>query len=112
MNLIFALATGAMFAFGVFQLLRRDMVKSAMGFYILFTAINLFFFAVGAFNGQLPAYTAAAETAPVSDPLVQALILTAIVISFGSYAILLGLISTSARRYKSADLDTLDELKG
>ncbi len=112
MNLIFALATGIMFAFGVFQLLRRDMVKSAMGFYILFTAINLFFFAVGAFNGQLPAYTDAAEAAPVSDPLVQALILTAIVISFGSYAILLGLISTSARRYKSADLDTLDELKG
>lgn len=112
MNLIFALATGAMFAFGVFQLLRRDMVKSAMGFYILFTAINLFFFAVGAFNGRLPAYTEAAETGTVSDPLVQALILTAIVISFGSYAILLGLISTSARRYKSADLDTLDELKG
>jgi len=47
-----------------------------------------------------------------SDPLVQALILTAIVISFGTYAILLGLISASARRYKTADLDTLDQLKG
>jgi multicomponent Na+:H+ antiporter subunit C len=112
MNLLFALATGGMFAFGVFQLLRRDMVKSAMGFYILFTAINLFFFAVGAFNGEAPPYTDLAETKTVSDPLVQALILTAIVISFGSYALLLGLISTSARRYKTADLDTLDELKG
>jgi len=112
MNVIFALATGIMFAFGAFQLLRRDMVKSAMGFYILFTAINLFFFAVGAFNGQAPAYVADAEVTTVSDPLVQALILTAIVISFGSYALLLGLISTSTRRYRTADLDTLDELKG
>lgn len=112
MNVIFALATGVMFGLGVFQLLRRDMVKSAMGFYILFTAINLLFFAVGAFNGQFPAYVSEVEQGRTSDPLVQALILTAIVISFGTYAILLGLIATSARRYRTADLDTLDHLKG
>jgi multicomponent Na+:H+ antiporter subunit C len=112
MIILFALATGLMFGLGVFQLLRRDMVKSAMGFYILFTAINLLFFAVGAFNGQTPAYTQNVNPTTTSDPLVQALILTAIVISFGSYAILLGLISASARRYKTADLDALDQLKG
>lgn len=112
MNVVFALAIGVMFALGIFQLLRRDMVKSALGFYILFTAINLFFFAVGAFNGVAPAYAQNVDKTPTSDPLVQALILTAIVISFGSYAILLGLISTSARRYKTADLDTMDRLKG
>lgn len=112
MNVLYALSIGVMFGLGVFQLLRRDMVKSAMGIYILFTAINLVFFAVGAFNGQVPAYSSDADQAQTSDPLVQALILTAIVISFGSYAILLGLISSSARRYKSADLDTLDHLKG
>ncbi len=112
MNVIFALATGLMFALGVFQLLRSDMIKAAMGFYTLFTAINLFFFAVGAFNGQVPAYSQNLDKGQPSDPLVQALILTAIVISFGAYAILLGLIATSARRYKTADLDTLDQLKG
>ncbi len=112
MNILFALATGVMFGLGAFQLLRRDMVKSAMGFYILFTAINLFFFAVGAFNGQTPAYVQNVNRSTTSDPLVQALILTAIVISFGSYAILLGLISASARRYKTADLDSLDRMKG
>ncbi len=112
MNVIFAIATGIMFGLGVFQLLRRDMIKSAMGFYILFTAINLFFFAVGAFNGQVAPYAQNLPDGQPSDPLVQALILTAIVISFGSYAILLGLIATSARRYKTADLDTLDHLKG
>ncbi len=112
MNILFAIATGIMFAFGTFQLLRSDMVKSAMGFYILFTAVNLFFFAVGAFNGQAPAYAQNVDKVTTSDPLVQALILTAIVISFGTYAILLGLISASARRYKTADLDNLDQLKG
>jgi multicomponent Na+:H+ antiporter subunit C len=112
MNVIYAAATGIMFALGVFQLLRRDMIKSAMGFYILFTAINLFFFAVGAFNGQVPAYSQNLPKGQPSDPMVQALILTAIVISFGSYAILLGLIAKSARRYRTADLDTLNHLKG
>lgn len=110
MNVLFALATGAMFGLGVFQLLRRDLIKSAMGFYILFTAINLLFLAVGAFNGQVPAY-ATSEGQP-SDPLVQALLLTAIVISFGSYAFLLGLISVSSRRYKTVDPDAVDQLKG
>jgi multicomponent Na+:H+ antiporter subunit C len=112
MNVLYAVATGIMFGFGVFQLLRRDMVKSAIGFYILFTAINLFFFAVGAFNGDVPPYSQNIPNGTPSDPLVQALILTAIVISFGTYAVLLGLIATSARRYKTADLDTLDHLKG
>lgn len=112
MNVIFALATGLMFGFGVFQILRRDMIKLSMGFYILFTAINLFFFAVGAFNGQVPPYTQNLPKGTPSDPLVQALILTAIVIGFGSYAVLLGLIATSARRYKTIDLDKLDKLKG
>jgi multisubunit Na+/H+ antiporter MnhC subunit len=56
MNVLFAIATGVMFGLGVFQLLRRDMVKSAMGFYILFTAINLLFFASARSTGG-PAYT-------------------------------------------------------
>jgi multicomponent Na+:H+ antiporter subunit C len=114
MVLIYAIATGVMFGFGVFQLLRRDMIKSAMGFYILFTAINLFIFAVGAFNGNAAAYTTnvGVDGVQPSDPLVQALLLTAIVISFGSYAIFLGLIAISARRYNTTDSDEMDQLKG
>jgi multicomponent Na+:H+ antiporter subunit C len=112
MNILFAIATGAMFGLGVFQLLRRDLVKSAMGFYILFTAINLLLLAVGAFNGQVPAYSTNIGKGQPSDPLVQALLLTAIVISFGSYAFLLGLISVSSRRYQTIDPDSVDQLKG
>lgn len=112
MNVLFAIATGAMFGLGAFQLLRRDLVKSAMGFYILFTAINLLFLAVGAFDGSVPAYTDELSKGQPSDPLVQALLLTAIVISFGSYAFLLGLINVASRRYKTVDPDQVDQLQG
>jgi multicomponent Na+:H+ antiporter subunit C len=114
MNTLFAIATGIMFAMGVFQLLRRDLIKAAMGFYILFTAINLLFLAVGAYNGTVAPYvdsTGRMQTQP-SDPLVQALMLTAIVISFGSYALLLGLITVASRRFRSVDSDAIDRLKG
>jgi multicomponent Na+:H+ antiporter subunit C len=112
MNILFALATGVMFGLGVFQLLRRDLIKAAMGFYILFTAINLLFIAVGAFNGRVAAYADRLKSGQTpSDPLVQALLLTAIVISFGTYAVLLGLISVSSRRYTTINSDQVDQLK-
>lgn len=116
MNVILAIATGILVGLGVFQLLRRDLIKAAMGFFILFTAINLFFFAVGAYEGEVPAYVDAATNEVVggqpSDPLVQALVLTAIVISFGSYAVLLGLVNVAAKRFQTVDSDSVDQLVG
>lgn len=137
MNDLFAITTGILFGLGVFQLLRRDMIKVSMGFYILFTAINLFILAVGVYQGNTPAYVAPDDSsdAPLyideagelagrevivdgerqaatpSDPLVQALILTAIVISFGSYALLLGLINVASLRFKTVDSDQVDNLQ-
>lgn len=118
-EVIFAIATGILFGMGVFQLLRRDLIKVAMGFYILFTAINLFLMASGAFNGNTPPYVepikaeSIAEAIPngtPSDPLVQALILTAIVISFGAYAVLLGMINLISRRFNTIDSDEVNQL--
>ncbi len=110
MSVLFAITTGIMFGLGVFLLLRRDLVRMAMGFFVLFTAINLFLLAVGAFNGSNAPYVGAGDEP--SDPLVQALILTAIVISFGSYALLLGMINVASRRFKTIDSDHVDGLKG
>jgi len=112
MSVLLAIATGIMFGMGVFQVLRRDLIKAAMGFYILFTAINLFLLAAGAFEGEVPAYTTEMNKGQPSDPMVQALILTAIVISFGSYAALLGMIYLASRRFASIDGDQVDRLKG
>jgi multicomponent Na+:H+ antiporter subunit C len=113
MNVLFAIATGLMFGMGVFLILRRDLVKAAMGIYVLFAAVNLLFLAVGAFNGQVPAYVDAANqmTGQPSDPTVQALILTAIVISFGSFALLLSFVASMSRRFKTVDSDEIDHLK-
>ncbi|NDJ60594.1 MAG: hypothetical protein GYB67_05675 [Chloroflexi bacterium] len=112
MNILFAITTGILFSIGVFLLLRRDLIKVAMGYYVLFTAINLFLLAVGAFNGDVPPYTTMEGQGQQSDPLVQALILTAIVISFGSYALLLGMINIASRRFKTINADEVDELQG
>ena len=42
----------------------------------------------------------------------SALLLTAIVISFGSYALLLGFIAVMSRRFRTVDSDEMDALKG
>jgi len=113
MSILFAVATGIMFGLGVYQLLRRDLIKAAFGFYILFTAINLFLLAAGAFEGTAPAYVDEQNQvigARASDPLVQALILTAIVISFGTYTLLLSFIVLASRRFKTINADEIDKL--
>ncbi|MFO7320714.1 MAG: sodium:proton antiporter [Chloroflexota bacterium] len=112
MSVLFAIATGVMFGLGIFQLLRRDLVKAAMGFYTLFTAVNLFMLAAGAFDGEVPAYTDQLANGQPSDPIVQGLLLTAIVISLGSYCLILGMINVSANRFQSVDSHEIDQLKG
>ena len=109
---MFALTIGILFGVGVFQLLRRDLIKAAIGFAILFSAINLFFLAVGAFDGEFAPYVSNVEAGrEVSDPLVQALILTAVVVSFGSYSLVLGFINIISRRYDTVDSNEVNNLK-
>lgn len=111
-DIITALAIGFLFAAGVFLMLRRDLIKAAMGFSLLFNAVNLFILAVGAFNGQAAPYSSNLEKGlTVSDPLVQALILTAIVVSFGSYSVMLGMINIVSRRFRTVDSDEVTNLK-
>jgi multicomponent Na+:H+ antiporter subunit C len=112
MSLLFAIATGIRFGMGVFQVLRRGLVKAAMGFYTLFTAVNLFMLAAGAFDGEVPAYTDQLASGQPSDPVVQGLLLTAIVISLGSYCLILGMVNVSADRFRSVDSNKVDGLKG
>ena len=109
MELLTAIAVGALFALGVFQLLRRNVIRSVIGLVILANAVNLFLLASGAFRGLDPAYTVAND--PISDPLPQALILTAIVISMGGTAFVLGMLIIISTRYQTADMDEVNNLK-
>ncbi|MEM6530502.1 MAG: NADH-quinone oxidoreductase subunit K, partial [Chloroflexota bacterium] len=57
MNIVFAVTVGTLFGLGVYQVLRRDLIKAAMGFALLFTSVNLLLLAVGAYDGTHAAYT-------------------------------------------------------
>jgi multicomponent Na+:H+ antiporter subunit C len=109
MELMMALMVGAMFGIAVFQLLRRNLVRSAIGFILLSNAVNLFLLAAGAYQGTSPAYAGAEP--PRSDALPQALILTAIVISMGGFAFVLSLLRVIAERYHTMDSDDLRNLR-
>lgn len=109
MELLTALAIGLLFAIGLFQLLRRNVIRSVIGLVILSNAVNLFLLSTGAYVGVDPAYTTSTELH--SDALPQALILTAIVISMGATAFILAMLYIISARYKTADMDEIDGLK-
>ncbi len=109
MDLLSSVAVGALFGLGIFQLLRRNVIRSAIGLVLLSNAINLFLFSTGAYDGTVAAYTQA--TGQISDPVPQALVLTAIVISMGGFSFILGLIYIISVRYKTSDSDQIRGLK-
>ena len=109
MSLLTALAVGTLFGLGIFQLLRRNVIRSAIGLVLLSNAVNLFLFSTGAYQGVVAAY--AGETGQISDPVPQALVLTAIVISMGGIAFVLSILYKISARYKTSDLDEIKGLK-
>lgn len=109
LNFLTALAIGAMFALGIFQLLRRNIIRSAIGLVILSNAVNMFLLTAGAYDGIAAAYYD--HAAQISDPLPQALVLTAIVISAGGFAFVLSLLYVIGFRYKTSDSDEIEGLK-
>ena len=110
MELILAIGIGSLFTTGIFQLLRRNIIRSAIGLVILMNAVNLFLLCTGAYVGFEPAYISS-SIGVRSDALPQALILTAIVISMGGTAFVLSMLYIISSRYKTSDLDDVDGLK-
>ncbi len=109
MELLKALAIGAMFGIGVFQMLRRNVIRSTIGLIIIANAVNLFLLSTGAYQGAVAAYTTV--TGQRSDALPQALVLTAIVISMAGFSLVLALLYVLSTRYHTADADEFAELR-
>ena len=109
MELLTAIAIGALFSIAVFQLLRRNVIRSAIGLILLSSAINLFLLSTGAYQGMAAAYTDV--VGQKSDALPQALILTAIVISMGGIALVLSMLYIVSARYRTSDLDEVNGLR-
>ena len=92
MELILALAIGVLTGSGVWLLLRPRTFQVIIGLSLLSYAVNLFIFVMGWVRGGAAPIVAAGGTVDPSrfaDPLPQALVLTAIVISFAMTALLL-----------------------
>ncbi|HEY5809034.1 MAG TPA: Na+/H+ antiporter subunit C [Povalibacter sp.] len=92
MELVFALAIGVLSASGIWLLLRPRTFQVIMGLALLSYAINLFIFGMGRLAvGRPPIVDVANGSDPAlyADPVPQALVLTAIVISFATTALFL-----------------------
>jgi multicomponent Na+:H+ antiporter subunit C len=111
MEIVLALVIGGLYAAGIYMMLRRSLVKLLIGLALLSHAANLLIFTAARLTrAGVPIIGMEQKVleAPYADPLPQALILTAIVISFGVTAFALAL---SYRAYKSIHTDDLDRLK-
>ena len=86
MEMLVASAIGIMTAAAVYLILRRRTFAVVLGMTMLSYAINLFLFATGRLVRGAPPVLADGATA-YTDPLPQALVLTAIVIGFGMTAV-------------------------
>jgi multicomponent K+:H+ antiporter subunit C len=95
MEIVFAIAIGVLAGSGVWLVLRPRTFQVLMGLTLLSYAVNLLIFGTGRLQvGRAPIIAAerAVEAASYADPVPQALVLTAIVIGFGTTALLLVLL--------------------
>jgi len=101
MEIVLSLAIGVLTASGVWLILRPRTFQFIMGLTLLSYAVNLFIFSMGSVRvGGTPVIDqleAASEIDPglYTDPVPQALVLTAIVIGFATTALFLVLLLAS-----------------
>ncbi len=110
MNVAIALVIAAAVAAGIYLALSRDLFRCVVGLAVLGSAANLAVFAagrIGALAPPLVAPGALALPADAANPLPQALVLTAIVISFALLCFSLVLAAAVARRTGQEDTDRL-----
>lgn len=102
MSLVVAIAVLA--AAGAFLVARRGTVRLVLGFILLGHAVNLLILAAGGAARREPAFiTSDLDADSVADPLPQAFVLTAIVITFGVTVFLLALTARSDLTDDGAD---------
>jgi multicomponent K+:H+ antiporter subunit C len=98
MEVVLAFGIGVLTAAGVWLILRPRTFQLVLGLSLLSYAANLFIYAMGRLRVDAPPVVGSGSTpdpASFSDPLPQALVLTAIVISFAMTALLLVVILAS-----------------
>jgi multicomponent Na+:H+ antiporter subunit C len=103
MTLAHVLAAGVLFGTGVYLVLQRNLTRVLVGLGVLAHGVNIMILSSGAL-GSAPIVDGRSDQ--ISDPLPQALILTAIVISFAITAFLLAL---AVRAWAAGDDDIVED---
>lgn len=110
MSVVLMLSIALTVTAGVLLLLSRDIVRLIVGLAVLGSATNLAVFFAGRSGSLLPAVIAAGAdriAAGAANPLPQALVLTAIVISFALLCFSLVLGAYLSRRSGHEDVDRM-----
>lgn len=108
MESLMVVLIGILVAVGTYLILSKIVIKVIIGTAILSHAVHLLILTMGGLkNGNVPLLSE--STGPFTDALPQALILTAIVISFAVTALLL---VVAYRMYKTNGSANLEELRG
>ncbi|MBN7807185.1 Na+/H+ antiporter subunit C [Agrobacterium rosae] len=106
MEAVFSVLVGAFFFAAVYLMLSRYTVRMLLGIAILGNAVNLLLFTAGRLTRGVPPIIGTGEDVLAShaaNPLPQALILTAIVISFCFFCFLAVLVWRSFQALKTDD---------
>ena len=103
-NLTLVLATMVLVGCGVYLMLERSLTRVLVGLVLLSNGVNLGFMVVSGPAGRAPLVNRY-DVSEISDPLPQAFVLTAIVITLGTTAFLL------AMAYRSWQLSGNDDVQ-
>jgi len=107
---VLALVLGLLFALGTFLILRRDVVRVVWGVSIISQAANVYLVTMSSLSGTgVPFVSGHGGDPSTVDPLVQALVLTAIVIGFGTTAFALVLTYRVYEEHGTIDMNELGD---
>lgn len=105
-EVVLAVVLGVLFALGTYLVLRRDLLRVVWGVSVISQAANVYLVTMGDITGSVPVLDHGASASGVTDPLVQALVLTAIVIGFGTTAF--ALVLTYRVYEEQGTIDTVE----
>jgi len=111
MEILFASAVGILTAAGIYLILRKRTFPVILGLSLLTYGVNLFLFATGRLMVNAPPVLNKYAEVPYTDPLPQALVLTAIVISFGMTAVVVMIALGAYLSAKDDHIDMVDDTK-
>jgi len=107
MILAVSVVIAVVFGSGTFLVMQRDLLRLVVGIVQISNSAVLFIMASGLSRGEPPIYPLGDAT--TSDPLVQAMALTALVIGSSVAALLLALVYRLYVSHRSVDMDDISD---